>query len=105
MNVGMQLQDHVSKTLSRILILRYDPHVQPRPSQGRVCSIPRLEVDDVNQSELFCAVSTVSKAGIKPPHPLSPSHGVLTPHSLLDLLQQEEALRPSPAWRTRAHKH
>lgn len=67
--------------------------------------IPRLEVDDVNQSEPFCAVPTVSKAGIEPLHPLSPSHGVLTSHSLLDLLQQGEARRPSPAWRTRAHEH
>lgn len=73
------------------------------PVKEEYVGIPRLEVDDVNRSEPFCAVPTVSKAGIEPLHPPSPSHGVLTSHSLLDLLQ--EALRPSPAWRTRAHEH
>lgn len=90
MNVGMQPQDHMSKTLNPTVTLIYGPHAQPRPSQGRVC---RLEVDDVNpNNELFGVVPTVFKAMIKPPHPYP--HHMLSlhwapppPHSLPDLLE------------------
>lgn len=89
MNVGMQPQDHMSRTLNPTVTLIYGPHAQPRPSQGRVC---RLEVDVNPNNELFGAVPTVFKAMIKPPHPYP--HHVLSlhwapppPHSLPDLLE------------------
>lgn len=41
------------------------------PVKEEYIGIPRLELDDANQSELFCTGSMVSKAGIERPHPLS----------------------------------
>lgn len=71
----MQSQDHVSETLGPILILRYGPHVQPKPSQERVRRHSQVEVDDGNQSELFCVSPMGSKAGMSLPIP-HPHHMV-----------------------------
>lgn len=55
------------------------PTFSLRPVKKEYEGIPRLEVDDVNQSKLFCASPMGSKAGMSLPIP--------DPHHMVSLYQ------------------